>query len=72
MAGCSHVCSNGQGRHTLSVHDSADVSEGCEKVLALGAGELGSSETGRDLASSFFGGGALLDGEGGGRLEVSS
>lgn len=58
---------------------------GCTKLLALSAAgsndgaaaegfgltELFSS-AGRDLASSFFGGGALLDGEGGARLERSS
>lgn len=61
------------GRHTLSVHDSGCGSDdgAMTACSALGGGQ-GSSDTARDLASSFFAGGALLEGEGGGRFGLSS
>lgn len=88
LAECIHVDNGlGEKERSESVrHDRVSGGKvGCTKLLALsatgsddggvangfGLTELFSS-AGRDLASSFFGGGTLLDGEGGGRLEMSS
>lgn len=57
-------------RYTLSAHDSECGSE--DRVCSALTGGQGSSDTARDLASSFLEGGALLEGEGGDRLGLSS